>query len=60
MKILRVVGLGMLIIMLQFLVPRIFAGIEQTLVMFFSTLQMALGKSQGIMQAGLLNVSTPR
>jgi hypothetical protein len=39
MKILRVVGLGLAIIMLKFLVPRVFAGIENTLLVFFDALQ---------------------
>jgi hypothetical protein len=52
MKIMRAVGLGLLIITLKFLVPRIFAGIENTLLSFFDTLQFALGTTKGAMQAG--------
>jgi hypothetical protein len=51
MKILRAVGLGITIIMLQFLVPRIFSGFENTLLAFFSTLQASLGMAQRGMQA---------
>lgn len=56
MKILRAVGLGLTIIMLQFLVPRIFAGFENTLLMFFGTLQTSLGlANQGMQgQAGAI------
>lgn len=59
MKILRVVGLGLLIITLQFLVPRIFTGIENTLLVFFDTLQMALGTTQGALQTGASGMAIP-
>lgn len=52
MKILRVVGLGLLIIVLKFLVPQIFAGIQDVLLTFFGTLQFAMQTSKGVMQAG--------
>jgi len=42
MKILRVVGFAMLIISLKFLVPRVFSGLENTLVMFFDAIQRIL------------------
>jgi hypothetical protein len=51
MKILRAVGLGITIIMLQFLVPRLFAGFENTLLAFFDTLQSTLGLAKHGMQA---------
>ncbi len=54
MKILRAVGLGITIIMLQFLVPRLFAGFENTLLAFFNTLQATLGLAEHGMQAGTL------
>lgn len=53
MKILRAVGLAIAIISLQFLVPRLFAGFENTLMMFFSAMQTMLGLAQFGMQTGL-------
>jgi hypothetical protein len=54
MKILRVVGLGMLIITLKFLVPRMFAGFESTLLVFFDALQSILGTARNVAQIGTL------
>ena len=42
MKIFRAVGLGILILTLQFLVPEIFSALEGTLIMFFETVQNGL------------------
>lgn len=42
MKIFRVVGLGLFILMLQFFVPRVFFAIEDTLVLFLDTTQQGL------------------
>ena len=53
MKILKVVALGLLIIMLKFLVPKIFLGIENTLLVFFETIQTVLGQSKNSMTAGI-------
>jgi len=52
MKILRVVGLGILIIMLKFLVPRIFAGFESTLLALFDSMQSILGTAKSAAQIG--------
>jgi len=45
MRILRVAGFGLALVMLRFLLPRVFHGLENTLVMFFSVLEdgLALG-----------------
>ena len=43
MKIMNVLGLGLLIVMLKFLVPKIFSGFENTLLVFFDTAQHLLG-----------------
>jgi hypothetical protein len=51
MKILRALGLGIAIIMFKFLVPRIFAGFENTLLTFFQTLILAMGETQKAMEA---------
>jgi len=51
MKILRVVGLGLTIIMLKFLVPKIFAGFENMLLTFFDTLTLVFGQTQNALNA---------
>lgn len=51
MKILSAIGWGIAIIVLKFLVPTIFAGIQNTLLMFFNTLQAVLGMAELGMQA---------
>jgi hypothetical protein len=56
MKILRVVGLGLAIIMLKFLVPRVFAGIENTLLAFFDSLQAILAMNRGFLPASVPSV----
>ena len=42
-------GLGLAIIMLQFLVPRVFAGAENTLLALFDALQDILSLTHGNM-----------
>lgn len=42
MKILSVFGWGLLIIILKFLVPKLFTGLENTLLVFFETVQNVL------------------
>ena len=42
MRIFRAFGLGILILLLQFLVPNIFVGFEDTTVLLFETLQAGL------------------
>ena len=54
MKILRVIGLGLAIVMLKFLVPRIFAGLENTLLTFFETLQTILAFRASVLPAGVV------
>ena len=54
MNILRVLGLGLLIIMLKFLVPEIFSGIQNTLLVFFETIQTILASSRESMTAGVI------
>jgi hypothetical protein len=54
MKILRVFGLGLAIIMFKFLIPRVFAGFENTLLAFFESLQSILGATRNIAGAGSL------
>jgi hypothetical protein len=57
MKILRVVGLGLAIVMLKFLVPRVFAGIENTLLAFFDVIQSVLATNRGFLPASVPSVS---
>lgn len=52
MKILRVVGFGLAIVMLKFLVPAVFAGLENTLLVFFETVRTILAGSKSSMTAG--------
>ncbi len=54
MSIFKVFSLGLLIVMLQFLVPEIFSGLQNTLLVFFSTIQGILTLSQSSMTAGFL------
>lgn len=56
MKIFKVFSLGLLIVMLQFLVPEIFSGFENTLLVFFETIQSVLASSQSAMTAGFIPV----
>lgn len=59
MKILRVVGFGLAIIMLKFLVPTVFHGIENVLLTFFDTLGAILSRVDGSLQAGASSVKNP-
>lgn len=59
MKITRVVGLGLAIIMLKFLVPEIFGVLENTFLMFFDTLQQILALSGDISTANFFDSITP-
>ena len=59
MKILRVMGLVLLIITLKFLVPKIFMGLENTLLVFFETIQTILAHGKSSMTAGLVLPSLP-
>jgi len=52
MRIFRAIGLGLVIIILQFLVPTIFAGIEHTLLQLFNTLDSVMAQSQIVLQTG--------
>jgi len=52
MKIMRVIGLGLTIIMLKFLIPQIFAGLENTLLAFFDSMQAVLGTAKNVAQVG--------
>lgn len=54
MSIFKVFSLGLLIVMLQFLVPEIFSGFEKTLLVFFGTIQSILASSQSAMTAGFI------
>ncbi len=53
MKILRAIGLGLTIIMLKFLIPQVFAGFENTLLVFFDVLQSVLGTAKNLAQVGV-------
>jgi hypothetical protein len=53
MKILRVVGLGLAIIMLKFLVPTVFHGIENTFLSFLHTLDTIFSVTNGSLEAGV-------
>jgi len=52
MKILSVLGFGLLIILLKFLTPKIFSGIENTLLAFFSTAQNILASGDKLPLTG--------
>ncbi len=60
MGIFKVLGLALLIIMLKFLVPKIFAGFENTLLVFFDTVQTILSTSKSSMTAGFALPSIPQ
>lgn len=51
MKILGAIGLGLTIIILKFLMPQVFHGIENTLVSFFTLLEGVLTKGQTALNA---------
>jgi hypothetical protein len=48
----KVVGLVMIIVILKFLLPAVFAGAENTLLVFFQTIQTILASSKSSMTAG--------
>ncbi len=56
MRILRAVGLGLVIIILQLLVPRIFSSVENTIVSTFNTAQVIMSVSENAVK----NVTFPR
>jgi hypothetical protein len=51
MKVLGAVGLGLTIIILKFLMPDVFHGIEKTLVEFLNLLEGVLSKGQTALYA---------
>jgi hypothetical protein len=59
MSIFKVVSLGLLIVMLQFLIPEIFSGFQNTLLVFFKTIQTAMATSQSAMTAGFIPPTLP-
>jgi len=59
MKILRVVGFGLAVIMLKFLVPKIFLGIENVLLTFFDALGSIFSRVDGSLQAGVTSAQMP-
>lgn len=54
MKILRVVGFGLAIVMLKFLVPRIFLGFESTVIAFLKALENAVSLNQESLPASVV------
>lgn len=58
MKILQVVAFGLAIIMLKFLVPKIFSGMESVLLALFDTMEDLLRMDRGSFKAGFLPVPT--
>ncbi len=52
MPILRAIGLGLVIIILELSVPRIFHSFEDTLVSTFNTAQAAMSLSQDVFKRG--------
>lgn len=46
MGIFKVLGLGLAIVIIRFLVPEIFAALEDTFLLFFDTIQTVLVKAQ--------------
>ncbi len=54
MKILNILGLGLLIVMLKFLVPKMFSGFENTLLVFFETAQGILSGAKNPLTAGFI------
>lgn len=57
MKILQVVGVGLAIIMLKFLAPPVYDGLENTILAFFGALQGILALNPGFMPANVPSVS---
>lgn len=56
MKILRVVGFGLALVTLRFLLPRVFHGFEDTLVSFFDVIQDSLALSS----KAISNINLPK
>lgn len=54
MKIMRVLGLALFIITLKFLVPEIYSGIKNTLLVFFDTAQSLLAGAKYPFTAGFV------
>jgi hypothetical protein len=54
MGILKALGFALLIITLKFLVPKIFTGLENTLLAFFDVLQTIFATSKSSMTAGFI------
>lgn len=52
MRILGALGLGLTIIVLQTLMPRVFMGLEKTLVQFFELAQVTLTHAETIIEFG--------
>ena len=59
MKILSVLGWGLLVIILKFLIPKVFTGFENTLLAFFDTAQSILTSSRNAMTAGVVIPTLP-
>lgn len=57
MKILGAVGLALTIIVLKFLTPAVYRGLEDTLLAFFSTLQGIMALDPNLMTASAPGVS---
>ena len=49
----KVVGLVMIIVIFKFLLPNVYSGLENTLLVFFDTIQTILAHSKSSMTAGL-------
>jgi hypothetical protein len=60
MKILRVVGLGLAIIIFRTLVPDIFHALEKTLLEFFHVLETALSLGDKALSAGAFIPQLPQ
>jgi len=52
MKILRALGLGLVIVIFQLFVPRLFHGFEDTLVAIFNTAQVLISVSGNTIKSG--------
>lgn len=57
MKILRAVGLGLAIIVLKFLAPPVYSGLEETILAFLEALQEILAMDNRFLPANLPSVS---
>lgn len=52
MRIFGAVGLGLTIVVLKVLMPRVFDGIEESLIRFFELVSMVLDQSQATIERG--------